>query len=117
MNDVRNSFSLAIVVGAIALPILAFVPGAHADTLKEVTTKGIVLSVQGMDIEVTYTPDGKFTALDGQVTGVWRILGDMLCTKSNFDAAESCVAYPKDKKSGDTFEVTSEQGTASIRIK
>ena len=76
-----------------------------------------VLSVQGMDIDVTYTPDGKFTAMDGQVTGDWRIDGDKLCTKSNFDPAEQCVAYPKDKKSGDSFEVTGPQGPAMIKIK
>ena len=90
---------------------------AFADTLQEVTTKGIVLNVQGMDIDVTYTPDGKFTAMDGQVTGTWRIDGEKLCTKSNFDPEEQCVPYPKDKKSGDSFEVTGPQGSATIKIK
>ena len=97
---------------------LALMAGAAAaDTLQEVTTKGIILTVQGMDIEVTYTPDGKFTAMDGQVTGTWRIDGDKLCTTSNFDPQETCVVYPKDKKSGDTFEVTGPAGTATIKIK
>ena len=100
-----------------AAVVLAFATPAAADTLQEVTTKGIVLSVQGMDIDVTYTPDGKFTAMDGQVTGDWRIDGDKLCTKSNFDPAEQCVEYPKDKKSGDSFEVTGPQGPAMIKIK
>ena len=90
---------------------------ALADTLKEVTTRGIVLTVQGMDIDVTYTPDGKFTAMDGQVTGTWRIDGDKLCTTSNVDPNESCVAYPKGKKSGDSFDLTGPQGTATIKIK
>jgi hypothetical protein len=97
--------------------ILALAAPAAADTLQEVTTKGIVLSVQGMDIDVKYTPDGKFTAMDGQVTGEWRIDGDKLCTKSNFDPNEQCVEYPKDKKSGDSFEVTGPQGAATIKIK
>ena len=102
----------------IAAAALALAAGpAAADTLQEVTTKGIVLTVQGMDIDVTYTPDGKFTAMDGQVTGTWRIDGDKLCTTSNFEPDESCVAYPKDKKSGDSFELTGPQGTATIRIK
>jgi hypothetical protein len=99
-----------------ALALMAGAP-ALADTLQEVTAKGIVLSVQGMDIDVAYTPDGKFTAMDGQVTGTWRIDGDKLCTSSNFDPNETCVAYPHDKKSGDTFEVTGPQGPATIRIK
>lgn len=86
-------------------------------TLQEVTTKGIVLSVQGMDIDVTYKPDGTFTAMDDAVTGKWRIDGDKLCTSSNFDPNESCVAYPEGKKSGDTFDVTGPAGTATIKIK
>jgi hypothetical protein len=101
----------------IAAAVLAAATPAAADTLQEVTTKGIVLSVQGMEIDVTYTPDGKFTALDGQVTGEWRIEGDKLCTKSNFEPTEQCVAYPKGKVSGDSFEVTGPQGTATIKIK
>jgi hypothetical protein len=100
-----------------AVAALALAAPAAATTLEEVTSKGIVLSVQGMDIDVKYTPDGKFTAMDGQVTGEWRIDGDKLCTKSNFDPNEQCVEYPKDKKSGDSFDVTGPQGTATIKIK
>ena len=55
--------------------------------------------------------------MGGQVTGTWRIDGDKLCTSSNYDPNESCVVYPKGKKSGDSFEVTSAQGTAPVRIK
>lgn len=90
---------------------------AFADTLKEVTTKGIVLTAGGMDIDVAYTPDGKFTAMDGAVTGTWRIDGEKLCTTSNFSPDEECVAYPVGKKSGDSFEVVGGQGPATIRIK
>lgn len=100
-----------------AAAMLAIAAPAAADTLREVTTKGIILNVQGMEIDVAYTPDGKFTAMEGQVTGEWRIDGDKLCTKSNFDPNEQCVAYPKDKKSGDSFDVTGPQGTATIKIK
>jgi hypothetical protein len=101
----------------VAAALAALATPAFAGTLEEITTKGIVLSVQGMDIDVTYTPDGKFTALEGQVTGTWRIDGDKLCTTSNFEPQEQCVAYPKDKKSGDSFEVTGPQGAAMIKIK
>lgn len=101
----------------IAAAALALATPAAANTLQEVTTKGIILSVQGMDIDVKYTPDGKFTAMDGQVTGTWRIDGDKLCTTSNFEPTEQCVEYPKDKKSGDSFEVTGPQGAAMIKIK
>ena len=103
-----------IAVAALAAP-------AFADTLKEVTTKGIVLTVQGFDIDVVYKADGTFAAsLPGDPTpvasGKWRIDGDKLF--SSTDATpEECVAYPKDKKSGDSFEVTGAQGAATIKIK
>jgi hypothetical protein len=101
----------------IGVVLLAFAAPAFADTLKEVTTKGIKFSAGGFEAEVTYTPDGKFTAAEGQVTGTWRIDGDKLCTTSNLAPDEECVAYPKDKKSGDTFDVTGAGGTATITIK
>jgi hypothetical protein len=109
-NAMRHLLAAAAALAAFATPALA-------DTLQEVTTKGIILTIQGQDIEVTYTPDGKFTAADGQVTGEWRIDGDKLCTKSNFAPEESCIAYPKDKTSGDSFEVTGPLGSATIKIK
>jgi hypothetical protein len=101
----------------VAAAFLALSAPAFADTLQEVTTKGIILMIGDMPIDVTYTPDGKFTALDGQVTGTWRIDGDKLCTTSNVDPNEICVAYPHDKKSGDEFEVTGPAGSAMIKIK
>ncbi|MFZ5720947.1 MAG: hypothetical protein ACOY5Y_15915 [Pseudomonadota bacterium] len=103
--------------GAALAAALVLAGPSAAGTLQEVTTRGIVLTVMGADIDVAYTPDGKFTAADGQVVGEWRIDGDKLCTKSNFDPAEQCVEYPKDKKSGDSFEVVGPQGAAMIRIK
>jgi len=90
---------------------------ALADTLQELTTHGMVLTVQDMQIDVTYTPDGKFTALDGQITGTWRIDGTKLCTTSNFQPDETCVEYPTGKKSGDDFELTTPQGSVQIHIK
>ncbi len=102
-------------VAALAFAAPAFAQGTT--TLQEVTTKGIVLTAGGMDIDVAYKPDGTFTAMDGQITGKWRIDGEKLCTSSNFKAEEECTAYPVGKKSGDSFEMTSEQGTATIKIK
>ena len=99
------------------LGLLAFAAPAAAETLDEIVKHGIVLTIGGMDIDVAYTPDGKFTAMDGQVTGTWKVDGDKMCTSSNFDPNETCVEYPKGKKSGDTFDLTSPQGTATIRIK
>lgn len=101
-----------LAVAAIAAPALA----QTSTTLQELTTKGMVMTAGGMDIPVTYKPDGTFTAMDGQVTGKWRIDGEKLCTSSNFSPAEECVVYPSGKKSGDSFEVTGAAGTATIKI-
>jgi hypothetical protein len=106
----RGSILAAVALAAIATP-------AAADTLQEVTAHGIDIIVGDAQIEVTFTPDGKFTAAGGEVFGVWRIDGDKLCTQSNFDQAENCVEYPKDKKAGDSFEVTGPQGSATVRIR
>jgi hypothetical protein len=106
--------NVIMVLGVLALG--AATPAA-ADTLKEVTTHGIILTLGDMDIPVDYTPDGKLSAMDGAVTGTWRIDGDKLCTTSNVDLTERCVAYPKDKKSGDSFVITGEQGSVTIKIR
>jgi hypothetical protein len=95
---------------------LALAQPAFAGTLQEVTTHGMVVTISDMDIDVAFTPDGKFTALDGAVSGTWRIDGDKLCT-TTAEQGETCTAYPADKKSGDTFEVSNEQGSAKVHIK
>ena len=106
---------IILTLAALAFAAPAFAQGST--TLQEVTTKGITLSAGGMELNVDYKPDGSFTAMDGQVTGKWRIDGEKLCTSSNFDPKEECVAYPTGKKSGDSFDVTGGQGTATITIK
>ena len=111
-TDMRNLIIAAATFAGLldATPVLA-------DTLSEVTSHGIVLTVGDMDIAVDYTPDHKLSAMNGQVTGTWRIDGDKLCTSSNVDPNESCYAYPKDKKSGDKFDVDTGQGMVQIKIR
>ena len=96
---------------------IALVAPAGAGTQDEMVKHGILLSAQGMEIEVAYTPDGKFTAMDGQVTGAWRLDGDKVCTSSNLNPVETCTVYPSDKKSGDVFEIETTQGPVKIKIK
>ena len=100
-------------VALIATPAFA----QTTTTVQEVTTKGIIMEAQGMQIDVTYKPDGTFTAMDGAVTGKWRIDGDKICSSSNFNETEECTAYPVGKKSGDSFDLTGAMGTAKITIK
>ena len=106
-----------LAVTAIALALAAPAFAQTTTTLQEVTTRGITLSAAGFEVDVTYKPDGTFTAMDGAVTGKWRIDGDKLCTTSNFNPSEECTAYPEGKKSGDSFDMTGAMGTAKITIK
>lgn len=106
--------SLMLAAAALALAAPAFAQGST--TLQEVTTKGIVLDIQGFLVDVDYKPDGTFSAMDGAATGKWRIDGEKLCTSTDA-TPEECVAYPTGKKSGDSFEVTGAQGKAMVKIK
>lgn len=101
-----------VIAAALAAPAFAQEP----TTLQYVTTKGSILKVPGMDIPVTYTPDGKFSAMDGQVTGTWKIVGETLCVTTNYEPTEACTLYPAGKKPGDEFEINSPQGAVSIQI-
>lgn len=106
-----------LVCGALGL---AFAAPAFGDTLKDVTTKGVVLTNQGIEYDVTPKADGTFIArivgLDGEIPGKWRVDGDKFCMSIEA-TPEECVLYPRDKKSGDTFEVTSSQGVSTVKIK
>jgi len=110
----------------IGIALVALAAPAFADTLKEVTTKGVILTIDQIGaIDITYNPDGTWVgknevlegAIGGPLTGKWRIDGDKLCTEADIQPGESCTAYPMDKKSGDEFDVTSDQGTAKVKIK
>jgi hypothetical protein len=104
-----------LIAAAFLAPLALAVPAA-ADTIDEIVAHGMILTIQGQDIDVTYTADGKFTAADGQVTGAWRKDGAKMCSTSNFDPNETCTEFPADKKSGDSFDITNPMGTATIKI-
>jgi hypothetical protein len=105
------------VAGCGALLALAGALPARAGTPEEIVAHGMVVTIGDMDIDISFTPDGKFSGLEGQLTGSWKIDGDKMCTTSNLDPSETCMAYPKDKKSGDSFDLTGPQGTAKVKIK
>ena len=85
-------------------------------TLEWVSTKSVIMKVAGMDIPVTYTPDGKVSAMDGAVQGTWKIVGETMCSKTNMDPNETCILYPSGKKPGDEFPIMSPQGEVVILI-
>ena len=98
---------------------VAFAAPAFADTLQEVIKHGVVMTVMGTAIPITYGADGKYAVdFQGQkVEGTWRIDGDKFCTKSTLSPDENCTVYPSGKKSGDTFEVTSPTlGPITVKI-
>jgi hypothetical protein len=103
---------IAATVAVFAAPALAQEP----TTLQYVTTKSVIMKVAGMEIPVTYTPDGKLSAMDGQVTGTWKIVGETLCSTNNMEPAEACILYPSGKKPGDEFPIMSPQGEVTIQI-
>ncbi len=106
---------IAGVFGLLAPQQNAAAEPANAGTLKEVIAHGVVMSVSGTDIDIAFTADGKFTALGS--TGVWRIDGEKLCSKSDVTLVETCAVYPAGKKSGDTFTIDAPGTVVSIRIK
>ncbi len=102
----------AALLGASALSAPAF-----ADTLKEVTSKGISVNVQGTVMDIAFTEDGNFASSDGAIAGTWKVDGPKLCLTVPGMIENQCNEYPTDKKSGDTFEVTTEMGPIQITIK
>lgn len=111
----RKFFAAAALAAPLAL--IALAGAARADTLEEITAHGMVITIGDMPIDLAFTPDGKFTGFDGQITGTWKIDGDKLCTSSNLDPNVTCMAYPKGHKSGDTFTLDTPQGSVPVKIK
>jgi len=94
----------------------AFAQASNADTYREVMAKGVVIVSPDLEIDVQFTPDGKFTALKGISGGTWRIEGEKLCSTPRETLIESCGVYPAGKKSGDTFEIAAPGGRVTVRI-
>jgi hypothetical protein len=104
--------SILLIATAIAAPAFA----QEKTTLQHMVEKGIVVKFPGLDLDVFYHPDGKYSALGGKVTGTWRIEGETLCAKAATDNAEACTLYPVGKKPGDAFEVEGPSGQVTIQI-
>jgi hypothetical protein len=105
------------IIAAIAASGLALMASAAvAETLDDFTSKGGTLTIEGLPaIDIKFTPDGKFSAMQGLLNGAYKVDGDKLCLKGD-DGNETCTAYPKGKKSGDTFEVEMPQGKTAVKI-
>lgn len=108
---------LALCVAAIiAAPAIAQEP--PSDTVKAVVEKGVTMDVQGNVGDIEYKSDGTFSGFDGMFAGTYKTDGNKLCiTVEAFGLVDQCQAYPDGKKSGDTFELTSDMGTMQVTIR
>jgi hypothetical protein len=119
MNTVKLAVGLALALAA--APAFAQAPAAGAppsDTIKAVIEKGVSVDVGGMVGNIDYKADGTFTGFDGQFSGTYKTDGNKLCiTVPAMGLDNACQAYPDGKKSGDTFELTSDMGPLKTTIR
>ncbi len=107
--------ALAFAAGMLAAPAFAAAP--PSDTLKAVIEKGVTLSVQGMDFDIDYKPDGTFVGGGGQFEGTYTVDGPKLCITIPGMVENQCTDYPDGKKSGDSFELANDQGSLTVTIR
>jgi hypothetical protein len=107
---------MRILPAAFAAVLAAPAFAQEPTTLHYVTTKNVIMKVAGMEIPVTYKPDGTFSAMDGAVTGKWKIVGEKMCSSNTMEPDENCISYPAGKKPGDEFEIQGPQGPVTILI-
>ena len=108
---------LIISTAAICMSAPAFAD--EKSTLDHALANGIVMSVMGYDIPVTYSDDGTYVAsIDGMgdLPGTWSRDGETLCTESSMQPGETCTEYPEGKGPGDSFVVEGAMGPATITI-
>lgn len=89
---------------------------AAGTTLATVIAKGAVFSIQGMDIEMTFKPDGSFDG-GGLFGGKYKVDGKKLCLEITDFGMTTCSEYPDGKKSGDAFQIQTDMGPLDVRIK
>ena len=100
-----------LIIGAAVLALAAPAFAQEATTLQNVTAKGTVIKAemqgQALELAASYKPDGTYTmnVMGQSMNGKYRIDGDKLCTVSDMNPTESCLAYPAGKKPGDEFKV------------
>ena len=105
---------LAFAIAGASL-LLAAVPAMADTTLDEVIAHGVTLEVAGMSFELTYKPDGTFSA--GEFAGTYKVVdGNKLCITIPSLVDNQCSVYPDGKKSGDTFVVPGDMGDATVKI-
>jgi hypothetical protein len=100
-----------------AVPVIAQTPAPPSDTVKEIIAKGSKIDVQGQVYEQTYKADGTYAGADASQNGKYRVDGKKLCLTPDALGQELCNEHPDGKKSGDTYEITSDFGPMNFTIK
>ncbi len=118
MKTLKTVIAAAVVTcAAPAFAQEAPAAGAPAiDTIAVMIQNGSKMAVMGMEFAFTYKADGTY-ADDQGTGGKYRVDGSKLCLTPDSIGQELCSEYPAGKKSGDSFDVTGPQGTATIKIK
>jgi hypothetical protein len=100
-----------------AAPVIAQTSAPASDTVKLAIEKGTKIDAGGMVYEQAYKPDGSYTGATDADTGKYRADGKKLCLTPDALGQEICIEYPDGKKSGESFEVTSDFGPMMVSIK
>lgn len=101
----------------LAAPALAQDVAPPSDTIKAVLEKGVTIDVGGMTGDIEYKNDGTFSGFGGQFAGTYKADGNKLCITVPGMIENQCQEYPAGKKSGDTFELTSDMGPLKTTIR
>jgi polyisoprenoid-binding protein YceI len=109
--------TIALAAALLAAPALAQTAAPPSDTIKAVIEKGVTIEVGGMSGTIDYKPDGTFSGFDGQFEGTYKADGKKLCITVPGMIDNQCQEYPDGKKSGDTFELTSDMGPLKTTIR
>jgi hypothetical protein len=109
--------ALALTAALIATPAFAQEAAPASDTIKAMTEKGVLFDVMGMPIDMEFKADGTFTGMAGAFAGTWKADGPKLCLTIPGMIENQCTEYPTGKKSGDKFEVTTENGPMGVTIR
>jgi heat shock protein HslJ len=109
--------TIVLAAALIAAPAFAQEAAPPSDTIKEVTAKGVIFDVMGMEIDLEFKADGNFTGMAGQLAGTWKADGKKLCLTIPGMIENQCTEYPDGKKSGDSFEIVTDMGALNVKIR
>lgn len=114
-----KKLTIALIAGLLTAPAFAqdADPAPASDTVKAVTTNGVIMEVGGNEFDIMYAEDGTFIGGGGMFEGTWKADGDKLCITIPGMVENQCQAYPDGKAAGDSFDLESDMGPMRITIR